>query len=110
MIMKNLLRKLNTRLVYGITIAAVEFKNPLREKTFEGLVELITTWLVRIATPIGVIVIVYAGAKFLMAKGEPNKINEAKTILWYAIIGLAIVFAAKGLVSLVQSIISANPQ
>jgi len=71
------------------------------------LIKGITTWLVRIASPIGVIVIVYAGVKFLMAKGDPAKINEAKQILWYAIIGLAIVFAASGLVSLVRNIISA---
>ncbi len=107
--MKNLLRKLNTKLVYGITIAATNFKNPLQKETFEGLVKLITQWLVRLATPIGVIVIVYAGVKFLMAKGNPEKINEAKKILWFAIIGLAMVFAATGLVSLIQSIISVNP-
>ncbi len=105
--MKDLLKKLNTKMVYGVTLAQID--NPLGSvTTFEDLVKGITTWLVRIASPIGVIVIVYAGAKFLMAKGDPAKINEAKQILWYAIIGLAIVFAASGLVSLVRSIISST--
>jgi type IV secretory pathway VirB2 component (pilin) len=103
--MKNLLKKLNTRITYGVALAQIE--NPLGVENFEDLIKGITTWLVRIASPIGVIVIVYAGAKFLMAKGDPAKINEAKQILWYAVIGLAIVFAASGLVSLVRSIISA---
>lgn len=104
--MKNLLKKLNTKMTYGVALAQI--KNPLGVENFEDLVKGITTWLVRIASPIGVIVIVYAGAKFLMAKGDPAKINEAKQILWYAIIGLAIVFAASGLVSLVRSIISST--
>lgn len=103
--MKNLVKKLHNKLVY--VMSSVLFKNPLGAENFEDLVQNITKWLVRIATPIGVIVIVYAGAKFLMAKGDPTKINEAKQVLWYAIIGLAIVFAASGLVSLVRSIISA---
>jgi hypothetical protein len=103
--MKKLIEKLHTKLVYGVTLAALE--NPLAADTFEELVSSITTWLVRIATPIGIIVIVYAGVKFLMARGDPNKINEAKRVLWYAIIGLAIVFAATGLVSLVKSVITA---
>jgi hypothetical protein len=102
--MRNLLKKLNTKLIYATAIAQIE--NPIGYGTVEDLVKGITSWLVRIAGPIGVIVIVYAGAKFLTARGDPNKINEAKKILWYAIIGLAIVFAAAGLVSLVRSIIS----
>ncbi len=104
--MKNLVKKLHNKLVYTISLAQIT--NPLGVVSFEDLVQNITTWLVRIATPIGVIVIVYAGVKFLMAKGDPNKINEAKQVLLYAIIGLAIVFAAAGLVSLVKSIISAG--
>ncbi len=102
--MKNLLKKLNTKLVYGIAVAQID--NPLGVDNFEDLVKGITSWLVRIAGPIGVIVIVYAGAKLLMARGDPTKINDAKRVLWYAVIGLAIVFAAAGLVSLVRSIIS----
>jgi len=104
--MKNLLKKLNTRMTYGVALAQI--KNPLGVENFEDLIKGITTWLVRIASPIGVIVIIYAGVKFLMSKGDPAKINEAKQILWYAVIGLAIVFAASGLVSLVRSIISST--
>jgi len=103
--MKNLFKKIHQKLVYGVMLAKIE--NPLGVDSFEELVQNVTNWLVRIAGPIGVIIIVYAGAKFLMAKGDPTKINEAKKILWYAIIGLAIVFAASGLVSLVRNIISA---
>ena len=103
--MKDLFKKIHQKLVYGVMLAQIE--NPLGVDSFEELAQNITNWLVRIAGPIGVIVIVYAGAKFLMAKGDPTKITEAKKVLWYAIIGLAIVFAASGLVSLVRNIISA---
>ena len=105
MVMRDFFKKLKTEMVYAATLAQIQ--NPLGVSTFEDLIANVTKWLTRIATPIGVIVIVYAGAKFLMARGDTSKIQEAKHILWYTIIGLAIVFAASGLVSLVRSIISA---
>jgi len=103
--MKDLFKKIHQKLAYGAMLAQIN--NPLGVDSFEELVQNVTNWLVRIVGPIGVIVIVYAGAKFLMARGDITKIAEAKKILWYAVIGLAIVFAASGLVSLIKNIISA---
>ena len=82
--------------------------NPLGVSTFEELVTGITKWAVRIATPIAVIVIVYAGLKFITARGKPEELQKAKGILLWAIVGIGVVFVSTGLVSLIQDILSAK--
>jgi hypothetical protein len=108
--MRKLIEKINNKLSYMAIMVAegTGLENPLGVSTFEELVGGITKWAVRIATPIAVIVIVYAGLKFIMARGKPEEIQKAKGILWWAIIGIGVVFVSTGLVSLVQDILSAK--
>jgi len=49
--------------------------------------------------------IILAGIMFLISRGEPNKIQTAKKILLYAVIGLAVILIGKGFVDLINSII-----
>lgn len=86
----------------------VGLENPLGVETFEELIQTITKWLVRIATPIAVIFIVIAGLKFVTARGNVNKLTEAKQMLWWTLVGYGIVLLSTGLVSLIQDFLSAG--
>ena len=74
--------------------------------TFQKLFDVVITFLYYIAGPIVVAVIIWAGMKFLFAKGDPAKITEARNMLWYAVVGLAIVMIGRGFIALLQSIIA----
>ena len=102
-------RKIETladKLKYYVVVAqGVRLDNPIQSGTFEELVTGIARWVGRIAIPIAVIVIIIAGIKFMIAKGDITKVAEAKKMLLYAVVGLAIVFIGGGFVSLIQSIL-----
>ncbi|MEK7138928.1 MAG: hypothetical protein AAB799_01985, partial [Patescibacteria group bacterium] len=55
---------------------------------------------------IAVIMIVYAGVIFLTSRGEPAKVTQAKQILLYAVVGLAIIMIGKGFITLIESILN----
>ena len=58
----------------------------------------ILLWVVGIAA---VIVIIYAGTTFIISAGNPSKISQAKTMLTYAVVGLAVAILAYAIVNFV---------
>ncbi len=86
--------------------AEEEFGPPFGIESFTDLFSAILTWLMRIAVPIGVIIIVISGVMMLASGGNPQKVTQAKTILKYAIIGLIIIFIGKGFITLLESILN----
>lgn len=80
--------------------------NPIGIDTFGELVRVIGLWIFNLAIPIAVIVIIYAGILMLTAGGNPGKFQKGAKALWYAVLGLAIVFIGEGFVTLIESILS----
>lgn len=87
----------------GTGSASFSFPNPTGVEEVEDLVETIWEWLYTIATPIAVIVIVFAGILMLGAGGNIQRFEQGKKMLTWAVIGLAVIFLGGGLISLVQS-------
>ncbi|PIR41068.1 MAG: hypothetical protein COV31_02910 [Candidatus Yanofskybacteria bacterium CG10_big_fil_rev_8_21_14_0_10_46_23] len=75
--------------------------------TLEGVVDLIRSLLLEIAIPIGVVLIVVAGIIFMTSGGNPARVTKAKSILGYAIVGLAILLIGGGAISLIISLLRA---
>ncbi len=69
------------------------------------LAKAIGRFIFQIAIPIAVIVIIYAGILFLTSGGNQEKVKRARTALWYAIIGLAIILIGQGFFTLIKSIL-----
>jgi hypothetical protein len=73
----------------------ITFANPFKENTIYGL---ITTIINDILMPIGgviaVVMIIYAGFKYVTAGGNTTQIAEATKALQYAVIGAAILLGA----------------
>lgn len=80
--------------------------NPLKADDFMGLISSISTWIFNLSIPVAVIVIVWAGLRFLWARGNPAEVGKAKEMLKYAVIGLVIIFIGRGFITLIQSIIN----
>lgn len=82
--------------------------NPLGDT--DSVPALITKILTDIITPIGsvaiVFFIIYAGFLFIKAQGKPEEITEAKKILFYVVIGAAVILGANLIAAVVSGTIN----
>lgn len=81
--------------------------NPLKggANDVAGLVKVLAAWVFKIAVPIAVAMIVYAGVLFLISRGDKGQVDKARKTLWYAVIGLAIIIIGSGFIALIRSIL-----
>jgi len=86
-----------------------ELTNPIGQTSIIGVIDAIAGWIFTIAIPIVVIVIIYAGIKLILARGNDQEVSKAKDMLKWALIGLAIVLIGRGFVELVTSILNLSP-
>lgn len=91
----------------GIALAQ---KIPITEKkwdikTITTLISSVINWLGIIAGGFAVIYIVIGGIRYVMASGNPDAAQAAKTSIINAVIGVVIVAAAWGILTLVISLI-----
>jgi hypothetical protein len=80
--------------------------NPLACNTIPECIEKIISFILWIAGAILPIIIIIAGFLFLTSGGDPEKVRTAKRMIFWAVIGLAIISLAKGIISLIESVIS----
>lgn len=66
----------------------------------------IVQWLIVAAGYVAVFFIIFGGFKYIVAKGEPDKINNARVTIINAIIGLIIVLASVAIIRTIQASIS----
>ena len=72
------------------------FENPIASKTFEELILNISKSVLQVALVIAPVFIIIAGIRFLTAAAAGNEagITAAKKLLWWTLIGTAIVVSA----------------
>ena len=77
----------------GGGVATVQ--NPLGGiNSFCGLIKAILGAVIQIGIPIAVLFIVFAGFKFVLARGNAGKLEEARKNLMYTLIGIGIFLGA----------------
>lgn len=69
-------------------------KNPIKVKTLVDFLNLILELVVKIMTPIVILMIVYSGFLFVKAQGNPEELKTAKKAILWTIIGAVIVLGA----------------
>ncbi len=69
-------------------------QNPLKFDSFCQIVGLLINAAVVIGIPIAILFIVWAGFKFILARGSAAELTEARTNLWNTLIGVAIFVGA----------------
>ena len=104
------MKKGNLFLVIGIGllfagIASAQLTPPIAAQSFSELILKIADGVTTIALAFGPIMIVVGAFYFLGAGGKPEQIKIAKEVILYAIIGVIIAAAAKGIIAYIQSII-----
>jgi purine-cytosine permease-like protein len=80
---------------------AVTFSNPFQSESVWELIDKITNFLVFIGLALVPIFVIIAAFYFLSAGGDPKKVEQAKKILLYALIGLFILLLFRGIIYLI---------
>ena len=70
------------------------------------ILDSLTNWLFAILLVVAAIFIIIAAFQFVTAAGDPEKTKTARNYVLYALIGVLVGFAAKGLVMLVERIVT----
>lgn len=87
----------------------IKLNNPLKVNTIQDAVRLFVNGVVRLAIPVLVIFYIYAGFSFIAARGNTEKIKNAKSMFFYTIIGTILILGAwaitNAIVGTVNSII-----
>ena len=78
----------------------------LPETDVMRILDSLTNWMFAILLVIAAIFIIIAAFNFVTASGDPEKTKTARNFVLYALIGVLVGFAAKGLVMLVERIVS----
>lgn len=83
---------------------AIEIDNPIPNvSSVSSLVETAMEIVMKIGIPLLVLMVVYSGALYLFAQGNPNKIKEAHDALTYTLIGGVILLASWGIMQMIYS-------
>ena len=90
---------------YGATMGNnITFDNPLGStKDLPALLAVVLKALVQLGVPVLTLFIVWAGFKFVTAKGDPGEIKKAREMLFWAVIGGAVLLGARLIASVIDT-------
>lgn len=86
-------------------ITAVKLTNPIKAANLLELVKAIFDFVWKLGIPVIALFIIYAGFKFVAARGNPGELEKAKKLIYGVLIGAAIVLGAWVLASAIGSTI-----
>jgi magnesium-transporting ATPase (P-type) len=102
-------------IIFPLRALAVTFNNPLCDPTdptcnpsFTDIINKIINFIFWVGVVIFPIMAIIAGFLFLSSGGDPSKVKKAKDLLLYSIIGLFIVLLAKGIISVIKSLLGVS--
>jgi hypothetical protein len=87
----------------------IRIENPLQAETFEELLSSLINFVFYVAMAVTPIMIMIAGFFLLTAGGSPERVETAKKIILWTVIGLAIILLARGLISVLEHILGVPP-
>lgn len=77
--------------------------NPLKAKTITDLVQLITDIAFQFGAIVAVMMIIFIGFKFVLARGNEKELQGAKNMLLWTVVGIAVLFGSKVLAEIIQA-------
>ncbi len=84
-----------------------KLQNPLQFDSLQSFIVAILNIIIVLATPIVVIFIIFAGFKYVTARGNPNDIQEATRALTYAVIGGVLIIGAVAIAEIIKNLVDA---
>ena len=88
--------------------SVIKLKNPLKFDSIPAILgAIVTNVVLPIAIPIFIIMLIYCGIKFVLARGNPDALKEAREALKWTLIGGAVILGAYAIAELVAGTIGA---
>ena len=84
----------------------VVLTNPLGADTIPAILDRIINFMLILAGPIAVLMLVYAGYLFVVGGTKEESIKKARSIILYVVIGIAVLVLSKAIVSVVIDVIN----
>lgn len=72
----------------------IKIKNPIGVNTIEEAIKKIMDVILSVALPFIVLFFIYAGFLFVTARGDKTKLEKAKNMFWYTLIGALLILGA----------------
>lgn len=82
---------------------SVQLINPLHATNLSMFVKDILDFVIRIGTIIVILMMVFVGYKFVVAQGAPGKIEEARAMLLWTIVGALILLGSQAISIAIQA-------
>lgn len=86
----------------------IKLTNPLKVDSVGGLIQSFVEIFSYIVVLGAVLALIWVGLQFILARGDPKKMNELKGWLFYIIIGVAVVIGARIIIQVVINTLSAS--
>jgi len=93
-------------LIIPIGVFADSIVNPLGVTTFKEIIDGLINFIFYIGIVVTPLMIIIAGLYILTAGGDPKKVEQGRHTIIYAMIGLFIILFAKGIISILDYILS----
>ncbi|MDP3772456.1 MAG: hypothetical protein Q8Q94_03750 [bacterium] len=96
------------RSAWAQTPSPVTFDNPLKAKDFPDLLAYVLAKIIPLALTVGVIAIIWAGFKMILAAAQGNSagIQAARKMLGYVVLGIVIIAASATIAGALQQFLS----
>jgi len=79
--------------------------NPLFCKDIPCVIDAIINFIFYLGITIFTLMIIIGGIMYITSAGDPQKVSTAKRLLFWAVVGLAIILLAKGLISVIKNVL-----
>lgn len=76
--------------------------------TFPTLLERIVDFLLTLAGPLAVIMILWAAFLYITSSGNTSRIEQAHKVILWTVVGVGVLILSKGLISLIVDILGGN--
>ena len=76
--------------------------------TFPTLLERIVDFLLTLAGPLAVIMILWAAFLYITSSGNTGRIEQAHKVILWTVVGVGVLILSKGLISLIVNILEGN--
>lgn len=87
-----------------------QIQNPLNVSTICGLIKKLLAAILALGLPVAMLFLVYAGFRFVVARGDPGKLKNARDNLLHVITGIALFLGAWFIGQVIANTINAvNP-
>lgn len=103
---KQLLVLLLTTLPYWVFAQKIiEIENPLNATSFEAIINNVINFIFGLAVFIAPLMIIIAGGLFITSGGDISKIEQAKKIILWTVVGFAIILLSKGVLGIIKQLL-----